>query len=167
MTIIAKTLKKIDKSKWLKHFYKYIKNVNEMQKTIVFNTTNSQITDNKLIAEEFSEHFKSIWNHRNFDFEKLDFEKNWCNVLKNCEISMNDVVKAINHFNVNKAEGITFIPNKVIKKCFNVSKFVFILFNAILIFQTIPTDLKISKITPLLKKGKNKSEINSYESVSV
>jgi len=81
---------------------------------------------------------------------------------------MNDVLNSMKEFNCNKSEGPTFIPNKRIKFCINgISKFLFILFNYIINFEMIPNELKLSRITPLLKKGKLKSEINSYRSISV
>jgi hypothetical protein len=37
----------------------------------------------------------------------------------------------------------------------------------IIVFQLVPNELKISKVSPLLKKGKIKSEIESFWSISV
>ena len=71
-------------------------------------------------------------------------------------------------FNTNKSEGPTDIPNFIIKNCQNgISKFLFILYNQILKFRKIPKKLKISSITPIFKKGKNKSLFISYRKVSV
>ena len=84
------------------------------------------------------------------------------------EISMNDILIAMNKLNCNKAKGKTFIDNIVIKNCLNgVSKLLYFLFNKIIEYQKIPQKLKESIVSPILKSGKNKHLFTSYRSVSV
>ena len=149
-----KTEKLINKSKTLKEFYKSIRRTTEPQKSVVFNILGSKVSNAKVITEKFSEHFNSVENKRELDFSNLNFDSVGNNVLKECPISMNDVLNSMKEFNCNKSEGPTFIPNKTIKCCINgISKFLFILFNYIINFEMIPNELKLSRITPLLKKG--------------
>lgn len=81
---------------------------------------------------------------------------------------MNDILMAIKQFNCSKSQGLTFIPNIVIKNCLNgISKVLFCIFSKIIENKSIPEKLKISIVSPVLKHNKNKNQISSYRSVSV
>jgi hypothetical protein len=88
--------------------------------------------------------------------------------LSNIEISMNDILFALKKFKFNKSEGKTVVKNIVIKKCLNgITKMLFCLFNRILEFKQIPDYLKLSIVSPIPKRNKNKNFFRSYRPVSV
>ena len=81
---------------------------------------------------------------------------------------MNDILFAMKSFNVNKAKGLTFIDNIVIKNCMNgITKMFYCLFNKIIDFETIPNKLSKAIVSPILKANKNKQSIDSYRCISV
>ena len=163
----TKMSKIIDNSNNLYDLYKYLKVFSKETKCNSFLDENSiNITDNRHIIEKFREYFLSnyskIRNKYTFDFNDSN------NRLPEISVSMNDILNAFKTFKFNKSEGNTFITNRVIKNCLNGStKLLFFLFNKIISLEKFPQKLLISKLTPILKKGKNKHKFDSYRGVSV
>ena len=89
-------------------------------------------------------------------------------VLNEINISMNDLLISLKKFKSNKSEGKTFIKNTIIKNCLNgISKIFYTLFNRILQLKQIPTDMKTSIVSPIVKHNKNKNYFSSYRCVSI
>lgn len=82
-------------------------------------------------------------------------------------ITKTDVLREILKFDDKKSDFNSEIPTKVIKKIPETFTNIFYtLFNLILKFNAIPTDLKIVSVFPIFKKGKPYHQ-NSYRPVSV
>ena len=125
------------------------------------------INDNSKIVEKFKDNFELKFS---IDRNSGDFDNEFDLIVDFPElyVDMNDIIKAIKQFNTKKAQGLTFIPNVVIKNCLNgVSKMLFCFFMKILDFKKLPQELKKSVVTPILKHNKNKNLFSSYRSVSV
>ena len=158
----------ISKSKNFKQFYKYISSFSKSTLNNIFiNDNNKQILDKKEILENFNEYFNSNYNKRIIDLNQIDFEiEN--NELPQIDISLNDILNAYKYFKFNKSEGLTFISNHILKNCLNGStKLLYFLFNKILFYREIPYEMLLTRISPILKKGKNKNRFSSYRGVSV
>ena len=162
-----KTENLIKKSDNFYSFYKKIKNITKDQNLTSFKDSNGNVvSDGKLIVEKFKELFESKFVNESNTSDPLICSDNL--KLDFIDISMNDIILAMNAFNGNKSEGFTFIKSKIIKSCLNgVSKLLYCLFNQILKFKEIPNELKLSIVSPILKQNKNKMYFNSYRCVSV
>jgi hypothetical protein len=109
----------INKSKNLGELYKYIKKTNSSQKIDTFiDIDGSVISEPKEILYKFSNYFASNFNNRENDFSESDLNTQSLS-LPDIEISMNDIFNALKKFNFNKAQGLTFLSNYVIKHCLN------------------------------------------------
>jgi hypothetical protein len=81
---------------------------------------------------------------------------------------MTDITREILNLGNRKSNGPSKVPTIILKKCCgNFSKIFYILFNAILKYESIPLDIKISSIAPVHKPNKPKDEIQSYRPVSI
>ena len=160
----------IDSSDNFKNLFQKIKKITKTQIIRSFVNENKEtITDIKAILENFKKVFESKFkgNDRNFDENILIIDSNE-EKLENFEISMNDIIFALKDFDIKKAQGFTFIDNKVIKFCLNgVSKMFYCLFNKILDFEKLPNGLKTAIVSPVLKANKPKNQFLSYRCISV
>ena len=121
-----------------------------------------------LILENFKKDFESKFkSNSRFDEKFLIVDTN-NEKLENFEITMNDITLALKGFNIKKAQGLSFIDNKVIKFCLNgVSKLFYCLFNKILDFEKLPNGLNMAVVSPILKANKTKNQFSSYRCISV
>lgn len=117
-----------------------------------------------LFAQSFSTYFRS------------DDDENFCieDVLRDCgsnanevRISMFDIEKTIGEIKMDSAVGTDGISPKVIRNCQDAIIWpLWILFQKTLDEGVIPSDLKMSRIIPIHKKGA-KSDVKNYRMVAV
>ena len=99
--------------------YKYMKKqLNKSTVKTFIDDNGDRITDPPTIVLRFKNLFESKlkkYESNDYFLCKVSSHKH----LSNIEISMNDLLEVMNHFNFNTAQGITFIDNKVFKNCLN------------------------------------------------
>ena len=83
------------------------------------------------------------------------------------EVTENEVFNLLSNISTNKATGPDKIPAKLVKiSAPFITKHLSIIFNQSLSQGTFPYDWKISKVTPIYKKGP-KHDMNNYRPISV
>lgn len=164
----AKIKKLIKKNKTSFDLFKYIKKVNKPSSVKTFIDAQGLLIDDVVeITKSFNSNFSSHFTNSSA-LSKFEDIQNLKNHHLLDQITMNDILNVLKKFNYKKSEGKTFIPNIVIKNCQNgICKLLYFLFNQICENNKIPDKMKIAKITPILKNGKNKHDISSYRGVSV
>ena len=163
-----KITKLISKSDNLFKFYKHLKTFNDCKNNDIFLDSNdSIISRNDEIVSEFAQYFQSNYNSRDNDISNINFNE-FNHKLPDIYISMNDILQVYKKFKFNRAQGLTFITNRILKSCLNGStKLLFFLFNRIIDLKEIPNKMLLTKVSPILKKHKNRHRFNSYRGVSV
>jgi hypothetical protein len=90
------------------------------------------------------------------------------NALSYSVFDMTHITREISKLNSKKSDGPSVILTVLIKKCCDpFSRIFYALFNAILLYEKIPKDMKVSCVTPVHKPNKPKNSITSYRPVSV
>ena len=153
------------------NFHTFYKNLRSLTKNSdlksLIDENDISIYDNLKIVEKFKENFQMKFTIDN-NLDNFIIEFDFVVGFPDFHINMNDLIIAIKQFNTKKSQGLTYIPNIVIKNCLNgVSKMLFCLYNKILDLKSLPQELKKSVVTPILKNNKNKNLFSSYRSVSV
>lgn len=125
------------------------------------------LTNDSDIAAEFAEHFRSSF----VQDRTLIFESNRSNditVFNDLNVTEDNLRRAIDTFDTEKSEGPTVIPNAIIKNCRSSFYRPFEkLLRKIKSTNTIPSELKKSRITPIIKANKPKQFISSHRAISV
>ena len=127
-----------------------------------------QISDDNLLAEEFinffAEKVEKLQSKTNFVDTVPTFDDSLC--FDNLTITPNMVSEMIDDMKGGKAQGFDEIPSMVIKdlKSSLVLPLTW-LFNTITLTSIVPKAWKISKITPIHKKGPKKN-INNYRPIN-
>ena len=133
---------------------------------------NITVTNEKVIAEAFSEHFKmaaeNLHNQVNIDPEK---HKEYLPPSKPSwefiEVTEPEVLKVINSMAPKTSNGVDGISNKILKLVkFIILKPITKLFNKSITMGVFPTALKAAKIVPIYKKGEL-NNINNYRPISL
>ncbi|XP_072025104.1 uncharacterized protein [Amphiura filiformis] len=173
-----------------KDFWKSLKGCNNKQHTITSiklpnsnTTTTNRITMNQTIL-----HYWKTLGQMNLNMndeviskqardcvENLSnmYDKDQCNYtagdnyLLDINISIDDIIDAINLCKNNKSPGIDTITNELLKNggeslCNSILK----LFNQLLIFESIPDEWNKGIIIPIYKKG-SKNDLNNYRGITL
>ena len=130
------------------------------------------ISDKKLIAENFNEHFIKLGpdlareipsttlnpcTYVNLSTSKFNFK----------HISGGQVVAGIRNISSKKASGLDKIPCNVIKGAAGIiSESLSIIFNKSLINGIFPDDVKSARVAPIFKSGE-RSDVSNYRPISV
>lgn len=157
----------IDKSKNFKSLYMHIKQNSISDKNYIFKIDNKTIDSNDLICEAFSDNFAkrfANYSEPNYHSNSIRNSQN----LSDFQISKTDVLREIKSFDINKSSINSDIPSVLIKKCPEIfCEIFFILFNKMIITNTIPEQLKIVTVIPIYKKDKPKESIDSYRPITI
>ena len=103
---------------------------------------------------------------RQFKFQRLTFFIHTAQ-FQFREVTENEVFNLLSNIATNKATGLDKIPAKLVKiSAPFITKHLSIIFNQSLSQGTFPYDWKISKVTPIYKKGP-KHDMNNYRPISV
>ena len=166
--------KLIEKSGDFSKLYRNIKSFfKPIDRKITLKDNDLILTEEKTICEHFAEYFSS--NFTKNDSNSANFSNSFSNefssnrsYLNEFRIEMTDILREIQKIDLNKSNGNSLIPLKVIKNCSeNFAKFFYFLFNSILKFCIIPGKMKINTVFPVLKPNKPKYCVKSYRPISV
>jgi hypothetical protein len=157
----------IDSNKTLNGLFKLIKsNRRSSLPTAFIDEKGISITDPIDVADHFGRSFScESTSHTSTDTHtRLEADT----ILNDINISMNDILAAIGRIRPNKAVGPYSVPAVVIRNCRNaMARLIFDLFSRITQLASIPSQLKITRLTPVLKKGKKQSQFGSYRPIGV
>jgi hypothetical protein len=122
-------------------------------------------------CKAFARHFSSVYcsDIKAIESVNLNINRNsYSNTLSEMIFNMTDITRQISKLNSKKSDGPSIIPTVLIKKCCALfSRIFYVLFNAILLYEKIPTWKKVYSVTPVHKPNKTKNSITSYRPVSV
>jgi len=135
----------------------------------VFNINDEKVSNPQVICESFANYFKDKVNSLTKNISLPTFELGSLGV-SHSDIKLfsdTEILKAIDSLKPKRSFGFDEIPNKVLKDCKTVIiKCLVGLFNITLSTGKLPRSWKISKITPVHKKGKV-DDISNYRPVSL
>ena len=138
-------------------------------------SSNKDITDNRLIAQEFNKYFCGIGEKLARDFDNTNSIDNHKTYLRNKversfyfhEITESELVQEIDKLDNKKIPGYDDISVKFIKLCGPlVNKPLVMIFNQSIKTGEYPNELKIAKVIPLFKKG-DKTLVSNYRPISL
>ena len=82
-------------------------------------------------------------------------------------INNKEVLRLLNKVNKSKGTGLDKISGRLIRECADlISPYICHIFNSSLVNNKVPDDWKISRVTPLFKRGK-RSNMNNYRPISI
>jgi hypothetical protein len=168
---------KSDRQHWLKfiddsvrnnlhHFWKYVSNFKRKDNSFIqLKVDNQYVTDPKLIADAFANHFASTFNTNYQSIIPSDIIAS--DVLPTAPISAAEASKAIKRLRPYKCVGLDAIPSFIIKGCSDV--FVPLLthrFKVSVTSATFPSLWKQTAVAPVFKKG-DSTNVKNYRSISI
>ena len=130
------------------------------------------ISDKKLTAENFNEHFIKLGPDLARDIPSTTLNPCTCvnqstSKFNFKHISAGQVAAAIRDIPSKKASGLDKIPCNVIKGVAGIiSESLSIIFNKSLISGIFPDDIKSARVAPIFKSGE-RSDANNYRPISV
>jgi hypothetical protein len=151
-----------------KHFWKYISKFKRNGQSVTqIEIGNKIITEQKLIADVFADHFPSIFDSsssvhvpNNPDCISSDF-------FNIPYISDSDVQQVISRLRSTKCVGPDEIPNLIIKGCSEIlTPLSHHVFNLILLTGKFPSLWKKTAVVPIFKK-RNRALVGNYRPVSI
>jgi hypothetical protein len=174
---LVKVTIKSDRQHWLKFvddslrnnphdFWKYVSNFKRKDNSFIqLKVDNQYVTDPKLTAFAFANHFASTFNANYQSFIPSDLIASDC--LPTASISAAEVSKAIKRLRPSKCVGLDGIPSFIIKGCSDV--FIPLLkhiFNLSVTSATFPTLWKETAVVPVFKKG-DSTNVKNYRPNSI
>lgn len=143
------------------------------EKIITILHNNSEIKDEKIIADLFNEYYSNITiqirETLNQTARKMNefLIGNYPNTMYFDKTDIEEVGKIIDDLKENKSAGNDEIAPKILKKCKNEIKgIITIIINDIIEKEQIPNELKNTQIIPVYKKGDTKN-LNNYRPISI
>ena len=133
----------------------------------------TEVTDQKIIAEEFNKYFSTIGAElaKDFNSDYTDHKLFLQNKVENSFFlhfaTESEIITEINKLNCKKSPGYDDISVKFLQVAKQlVSKPLMLIFNKAITTGQYPDSLKIAKVIPLYKKGEN-TLVNNYRPISL
>ena len=137
------------------------------EKAELFAQTFSDISSNKNYSEEFLKHKTDVEQNQKHLFKNDSYENNKMHAV-NEAFNLNELKRAIKIAKNKKAPGEDSIPYELLKNLPNIAlRKLLEMYNYIWSTGTFPTAWKHSIVTPILKAGKNPSDVKSYRPISL
>jgi hypothetical protein len=174
---LVKATVKSDRLRWFKYvdknlesqpkqFWKYVASFRKRNSySIQLEVDGKHIINPDDVAEEFANHFQSVYNGH--CPTALPVLHQYPEVLPLASVSDSDVIKAIRRLRPTKSAGLDDIPGFIIKGCTDILVPILRhIFNLSLSEHCFPTLWKQTAIIPVFKKGKSTS-VSNYWAISL
>ena len=154
-----------------KNFWNFVKQKNRQCNSIpsVMRYGDSEMVSPNDIVNAFSDYFSKSFldNSCNTSPAHIHQTNNVSNTLHVSEVSERKVTKAIKHLKVSPTAGPDSIPSFLMKDCATIlCKPLTIIFNLILKTSTYSQKWKLSRVTPIFKKG-SRNDVTKYRPITI
>ena len=137
--------------------------------SLIHDDNNVPIYDNKEAADFMNNFFINIGVKLSHSFAQPWVFQGIENLhsIKDMEVNEQEVISLSKEIEVTKASAIDHLSSKILKIAFvNLSKQLTFIFNLSFLTNSIPTDWKLSTVTPLPKEG-DKTQCTNYRPISL